>query len=260
MDVKNIKYSDLFISQINVRKTLDGNEDETNLSDLASDIKRNGLINPITVRAFDDKYEIIAGQRRYLAMGIIQSEYVPCNILDITDEKAEELSLTENIQRNCMTIADKVNVYSKLYKIHNNDLTAVSKMVSLSESTLKKYIQISSLSPGIIKKMDLSTDEKITMGVAVELSKLHSSIDKNEAINIMGSVSNVERIATLKKFNNSESKNIGEFEDLITNRVCKAHGITIASPFTIDRTGKHIAIPESMWFEIADMMNNKTPI
>ena len=68
MDIENIEITKLYVSNINVRKTLTCEEDETGISDLANDINTNGLINPITVRLNNDKYEIIAGQRRYLAM------------------------------------------------------------------------------------------------------------------------------------------------------------------------------------------------
>ena len=64
MEVKEIDTNILYVSNCNVRKTLEGDEDDTNISDLANDIRTNGLINPITVRKIDDKYEGIASDQK----------------------------------------------------------------------------------------------------------------------------------------------------------------------------------------------------
>jgi ParB family chromosome partitioning protein len=72
MNYLDIDIDELYVSDINVRKTLESEEDETGISDLANDIKQNGLINPITVRLDNNnKYEIIAGQRRFLAIKLL---------------------------------------------------------------------------------------------------------------------------------------------------------------------------------------------
>ena len=89
MNICEIGIDKLFVSNVNVRKTLTSEEDETGIYDLANDINTNSLINPITVRLNGDKYEIIAGQRRYLAMKQLNKTHIPCNILDIDTQKAE---------------------------------------------------------------------------------------------------------------------------------------------------------------------------
>ena len=83
MEVKDIDIISLYVSELNVRKILTSDEDETGISDLANDIRSNGLINPITVRKSKDKYEIIAGQRRYLACKMLKRSTIPCNIVDV---------------------------------------------------------------------------------------------------------------------------------------------------------------------------------
>jgi ParB family chromosome partitioning protein len=113
MNIDNIVVDKLYVSDINVRKT---NVNE--ITELANSIDINGLINPITVRKDgDDKYEIIAGQRRYLACKMLKKNNISCNILDVNSQKAEELSLVENVQRNPMTNSDKVKIYSKTMEI-----------------------------------------------------------------------------------------------------------------------------------------------
>jgi ParB family chromosome partitioning protein len=93
MEVKELSINILVVSELNVRKTLTSDEDETGISDLANDIRNNGLINPITVRKLGDKYEIIAGQRRYLACKLLNRKTIPCSIVDVSTQKGEELSL-----------------------------------------------------------------------------------------------------------------------------------------------------------------------
>ena len=117
MNIDNIIVDKLYISNINVRKT---NVNE--ITELASSIDINGLINPITVRKnSDDKYEIIAGQRRYLAMKELHKHTIPCNIINANDEKSEEISLIENLQKNNLSNCDKVKSFSKLYETYAND-------------------------------------------------------------------------------------------------------------------------------------------
>ena len=85
MNIDNINVDQLYISDINVRKT-----SINEISELANSIDINGLINPITVRKDNnDKYEIIAGQRRYLAMKELNKHTIPCNIIIANDENAE---------------------------------------------------------------------------------------------------------------------------------------------------------------------------
>jgi ParB family chromosome partitioning protein len=89
MNIQTLSIDDLFVSEINVRKLLSSEYDETDISDLADNIKEFGLINPLTVRKSENlKYEIIAGAK--MLFGIKSAQ---CNVLLIDDQKAEELSL-----------------------------------------------------------------------------------------------------------------------------------------------------------------------
>ena len=81
MEIANIEIFKLYVSNINVRKTLTSEEDETGISDLANDININGLINPITVRLNNDKYEIISGQLSILCSETIIIHYLLYSIV-----------------------------------------------------------------------------------------------------------------------------------------------------------------------------------
>jgi ParB family chromosome partitioning protein len=76
MNIQTISIDDLFVSEINVQKLLSSEDDETDISDLADNIKEFELINPLTVQKSENlKYEIIAGQRRYLALKALSVMY-----------------------------------------------------------------------------------------------------------------------------------------------------------------------------------------
>ena len=120
MNVLSIPIKQVTVSILNVRKQITCNEDEEgSIIDLANNIKINWLLNPLTVRFVNDEYEVIAGQRRYMAIKLLEWDTVPCNVMNVDNQKAKELSLVENIQRNQMTTADKVRAYSRLYEVYN---------------------------------------------------------------------------------------------------------------------------------------------
>ena len=200
MEVKELDITLLFVSELNVRKTLTSDEDETGISDLANDIRANGLINPITVRRMESKYEIIAGQRRYLACKLLNKPTIPCNIVDVTRQKAEEISLVENVQRNPMTNSDKIKTYSKLYEVYNKDIDKVISVINISKITLTKYLKLNSLPDDIIRLLDTSSENKITIEVAVELTKLPAAVDKMKIVKNIQSLTSAQKIKAIKDF------------------------------------------------------------
>lgn len=259
MEVKEISINDLIVSDINVRKTLTSEEDETGISDLANDIRTNGMINPLTVRKVDDKYEIIAGQRRYLASKLLNKNFVSCSIVNVSTQKAEELSLVENVQRNPMTNSDKVKTYSKLYKVYNEDIDKVINAVNISRATLQKYLKLNSLPNEILKMMDSDSDTKITMNTAVELTKLPDNINRVEAIKTIQSLSTVQQISALKQFTQSGSDDIDDLDEIKENIAIQQNNIKLAPsfPYITDSAGKDIRIPTNCYDDIIRLIKNK---
>ena len=79
--------------------------DETSLYELAESIKRQGVLQPITVRPVDgtDRYGIVFGERRYRASVIAGRDEIPAIVSELSDEEAEEMAITENLQRKDVT-------------------------------------------------------------------------------------------------------------------------------------------------------------
>ena len=85
MEVRDIKMADILLSELNIRKDLDAGTEDTGLEDLADSIKDKGLLNPLIVRGCGDgTYELIAGQRRFLACQRLGWETIPAIIRDVS--------------------------------------------------------------------------------------------------------------------------------------------------------------------------------
>jgi ParB family chromosome partitioning protein len=260
MEVKELDVSKLIVSELNVRKTLTSDEDETGISDLANDIRTNGLINPITVRSLGDKYEIIAGQRRFLACKLLNRKTISCSIVNVTTQKAEELSLVENVQRNPMTNSDKVKTYNKLYNVYNKDIDKVISVVNISRTTLNKYLKLSSLPEEVIRMLDSNSDEKITLDVAVELTKLPETVNKLDAIKHIQSLTTTQQKSALRQFVLDECTDVNDLKDIKQDIAIQQNQIILAPafPYVKDSTGKHIKIPESLYDDVILLIQNRT--
>jgi ParB family chromosome partitioning protein len=158
MEVKEIKMSEISLSEYNTRKDLSAGTEDASLEDLANSIKEKGLLNPITVRRKDDgTYELIAGQRRFLACKKLGWKTIPAIIRDITDDTdATIISLIENVHRADMNPIDKARAYQKIFDKYK-DLKKVAKETGVSVGTIRKYLKLLNLAPSIQEK--LSTAE-----------------------------------------------------------------------------------------------------
>lgn len=131
INIKQINIDDLNISQLNVRKI----NDLDSIKNLADNIKKNGLLNPLTVifNKILNKYDIIAGQRRYHALKKNNMVSVSCNILNETmlEQEQVSMSLIENVQRVNMSLCERVKTYKILKLKILGNLTIFLKNVSV---------------------------------------------------------------------------------------------------------------------------------
>ena len=236
MDICEIAIDKLFVSNVNVRKTLTSEEDETGIYDLANDINTNSLINPITVRLNGDKYEIIAGQRRYLAMKQLNKTHIPCNVLNIDTQKAEEISLVENVQRNQMTTCDKVRSYSKLYDVYNKDIDKVISAIHISKQTIQKYLKLKELPEEVLNLLDTNSENKISIDVAIELTKLSANVNTIDVLNKLTSLTNAQKIDAIKQFKQCGDTDIDNLDYIKDDVVLHHNNISLepSFPYVID--------------------------
>ena len=262
MNILDIEINKLFISPTNVRKMLNGVKDETNILDLAKDINTNGLINPITVlfNKSNNTYEIIAGQRRFLAMKKLNREKITCNILEIDTTKAHQISLVENMQRNPMTSCDKVKAFAKLYETSDKNMDNLSSKVNISNATIQKYLKLRDLPEEVLQLLDMKSEisDKISIDIALELVKSQNNNSSNilELLEKLNDLTNSQKMEVLKLVNN------GEDIDITKNNIKKRDNNkrTLKDlPYVIDNsTLEKIIIPNDMYDEIVELIMCKT--
>lgn len=254
MNIDNINIDKLVISDINVRKT-----QINEITELSNSIDINGLINPITVRKInDDKYEIIAGQRRYLAMKELHKHTIPCNIIIANDEKAEEMSLIENLQKNNLSNCDKVKSFSKLYDNYANDYDKIKSLVKVSKATIKKYLRIKDLPIEVLEKLDANDKTKINVPTAIELLPMvDKDINLIDVIDKLASLKSKNKIAAIKKFNENNSNDINDFDDII-EELNDNEKVDYKGPYVFDSVKQqNILIPENMYADIINFIKEK---
>lgn len=141
--------------------------DEKALLDLSNSIKNYGIISPIIVRKLEDKYLIIAGERRYRAAKLAGLKEVPVIIRELTDEELIEISIIENIQRQNLNPVELAMAYKTLIDNYNFTHEKLSERLSISRSNITNILRINSLT-NFVKEMIIN--EKITSGHARALA------------------------------------------------------------------------------------------
>ena len=137
--------------------------DEQKLQELAHSIKDQGVLQPIVVRKKDDKYQIIAGERRWQAARIAGLKEVPCILQEANDDKALELALIENIQRDDLNPIEEAYTYKRLMDKLNYTQAELAKAVAKGRSTIANAIRLLDLPE---QAQEAMFNEKLTAGHA----------------------------------------------------------------------------------------------
>ncbi len=156
-EVKDIPLALIDTSSLNVRKDLGAGTEDSSIDDLAQSIQQKGLLSPITVRPSGYRYELIVGQRRYLAckkLGITSIRAIVRHGASDTDSK--EISLVENVHRAEMHPLDKARALRDLLETYQGDVNRVVKETGISQQTVKRYLALSTLPPEIQDKLSTS--------------------------------------------------------------------------------------------------------
>ena len=120
--------------------------DEKALNDLSASIKQHGIIQPLIVRKLGEKYEIIAGERRYIAATMAGLTSVPAVITEVDDQTSAEVALVENVQRKDLTPIEEARSYKNLMEKNNMTQEEVAKKMGLSQSAVANKLRLLNLS------------------------------------------------------------------------------------------------------------------
>jgi ParB family chromosome partitioning protein len=136
--------------------------DDKKLDELAQSIKKNGLIQPIAVRKGKEKnFEIIAGERRWIAAQKAGLHEVPVVVLDLNNTQALELAIIENIQREDLNSIEEAKGYNKLIKEFSYNQEKLSEFMGKSRSHISNTLRLLTLPIEVIKLVD---EGKLTAG------------------------------------------------------------------------------------------------
>ena len=145
--------SDLVPNKFQPRKIFD----EKNLNELAESIRERGILQPIIVRKSNDdqsKYEIIAGERRWLAAQKAGQHDVPVVITEVDDLKSLEFAIVENVQRHDLNPLEEAQGYRKLIDEFSYDQEKVSKFIGKSRSYIANALRLLSLPDEVVKLIE----------------------------------------------------------------------------------------------------------
>ncbi len=134
---------------------------EENLNELAQSIKNNGIIQPIIVRGNNNRYEIVAGERRWRAAQRAGLQKVPVVVKNVSDDKLLELALIENIQRQELNAVEEAKAYRKLVDTIGLTQEMIAERVGKNRTVVTTYLRLLKL-PREIQK--LIEEEKISAG------------------------------------------------------------------------------------------------
>jgi len=213
--------SDLIPNKYQPRKIFD----ENNLVDLTNSIKERGVVQPIIVRKSNIdkfKFEIIAGERRWIAAQRAGLHDVPVVIIEADDLRSLEFAIVENVQRHDLNPLEEAQGYKRLIDEFSYDQEKVSKFIGKSRSYIANSLRLLTLPEEVIKLIE---SQKITAGHAKILVGLENSyFVANKIIEKKLSVRQSEKFVKIfkikkDKVKKSKDANIKELENSITDKI-----------------------------------------
>jgi ParB family chromosome partitioning protein len=221
ININRLSISDLVSNKFQPRKIFD----DGNLQDLTNSIKERGIIQPIIVRKSSDdnsKYEIIAGERRWLAAQKAGLHEVPVVITEVDDLKSLEFAIVENVQRNDLNAIEEARGYQRLIEEFSYDQEKVAKFIGKSRSHIANILRLLGLPEAILKLIE---NKKLSPGHAKILVGLSNAefianriIEKNLSVR---QTENFVKIFKIKKqsFKTSKDVNLQALESSIIEKI-----------------------------------------
>ena len=220
-NINKLSVSDLLPNKYQPRKLFD----QENLEELANSIKEHGIIQPIIVRRSNvdkSKYEIIAGERRWLAAQKAGFHEVPVVITEADDLKSLEFAIVENVQRYDLTAVEEAQGYQRLIDDFSYDQEKVAKFIGKSRSHVTNCLRLLTLPEEVLKLIEM---KKISPGHAKILVGLDNAFFvANKIIAKKLSVRQTEnfvKVFKVKKqsFKNLKDSNLQALESLIIDKI-----------------------------------------
>ncbi|MFT8949446.1 MAG: nucleoid occlusion protein [Liquorilactobacillus hordei] len=142
--VREIELSQIVPNRFQPRKVFE----EEKIVELANTIRDHGLLQPIIVREYqENQFEIIAGERRFRAVSLLQWEKIPAIVKEMTDTEAASLAVIENLQRESLTAIEEAKAYHELMELNKLTQTELAKALGKSQSFVANKLRLLKLAP-----------------------------------------------------------------------------------------------------------------
>ncbi len=146
--------------------------DEGSLDELAASIRTHGVLQPILVRKVEDGYQLIAGERRWLASKKVGLTEIPCRVMELDNRQVSEAAIEENLKRKDLNVLEKAQAFQDYVARFGCTIEELGKRLSMDRSTVSNMLRLLEL-PGPIKQLLL--EEKITGGHAKAILPLEEA-------------------------------------------------------------------------------------
>jgi len=221
ININKVSIGDLVSNKFQPRKIFD----EDSLQDLTSSIKERGIIQPIIVRKSSNtisKYEIIAGERRWLAAQKAGLHEVPVVITNVDDLKSLEFAIVENVQRNDLNAIEEARGYQRLINEFSYDQEKVAQFIGKSRSHIANFLRLLSLPESVLKLIETKKlspgHAKILVGLSNAEFVAGKIVEKNLSVR---QAENFVKIFKIKKKSYKQAKdpNLQALESSIIEKI-----------------------------------------
>ena len=196
-EIIEISVDDIIPNRFQPRLTFDMEA----LNELANSIREHGIIQPLVVRRLQDKYEIIAGERRFKAACLIGMTKVPCIVMDLNDNESAEVAVIENIQRKEMTPLEEAKSFKKILDKGYLTQDELARRMGKSQSSVANKLRLLNLDDVV---QDAILNGKISERHARSLLKVES---KEEQRNLLTKV--IEQRLTVRQLDDLIKEKLG---------------------------------------------------
>ena len=176
-EIVNVRIDEIIPNRFQPRLAFD----EKELNELADSIKMHGIIQPLVLRRIGDKYEIIAGERRYKASVLAGLTQVPAVIMNIDDQKSAEVAVVENLQRKDLTAIEEAQSYKKILDMGYLTQEELATRMGVAQSTIANKLRL------------------LNLTIPVKEALLHNKLSERHARSLLNITDNNLQISMLNR-------------------------------------------------------------
>ena len=207
--------------------------DPVSLQELASSIRIHGIVQPLVVRRVQDKFEIIAGERRFKASQLLGLNAVPCIIVELDDNESAEVAVIENTHRRDLSPIEEAKSYKKILDKHYLTQDQLSSRMGIAQSTLANKLRLLTLDEAVQEALQKN---QISERHARSLLKL---TDKMKQVDLLNTI--IRDRLTVKQVDDEIDKILGNYkkEETITGKINVDNRIDVDVASAVNQLDEH---------------------